>query len=172
MNKFEFELIFKLPDTQSDPESYLDALYEAGCDDALPGIGREGMITLSFIREADTAFEAISSAISNVKTAIPGAKLIEASPDYVSITDVAEILGHSRQNARKLLLQNTTPPIPVHIGNPSVWHLSEIFEWLQSQGKADRYEIQPYLVDVATITKQINTARYEVHDHRLKELIG
>jgi hypothetical protein len=48
----------------------------AGCDDALVGIGQSSRIALDFTREADSAKEAIFSALADVKRAIPAAKLL------------------------------------------------------------------------------------------------
>jgi hypothetical protein len=70
----------------------------------LIGVGQAGRIALDFTREANTAFEAVSSAIADVKQAIPGAKLVEATPDLVGLTDVADIIGCSRQYMRKLMI--------------------------------------------------------------------
>ncbi|MEY8252721.1 MAG: DNA-binding protein, partial [Colwellia sp.] len=101
MNEYEFTLKFSLQATSVNPEDHLDKLYEAGCDDAIVGTGKKGSIALDFIREADSAFDAISSALMNVKSAIPEAKLIEATPDIVGLTEVADMLGCSRQNIRQ-----------------------------------------------------------------------
>ena len=76
MTTYNFSLRFKLPDSQPDPEKYLDALYEAGCDDASVGIGRLGMVALDFDREADTLGEARETAIANVLRAIPNATFV------------------------------------------------------------------------------------------------
>lgn len=76
MKDFEFILKFDLPDINADPEQYVEALYEAGCDDALIGIGKIGHISLSFIRQSDSEENAISSAIADVKKVIPGAILV------------------------------------------------------------------------------------------------
>ena len=55
MTEYEFTLKFRLPTPDADPESYLPALAEAGCDDALVGIGQPGRIALDFTREAMVA---------------------------------------------------------------------------------------------------------------------
>lgn len=157
MNKYEFELIFRLPQSSDDPDSYIDKLYEAGCDDALVSIGKKGVIALNFTRESIDAEKALTSAIKDIKRAIPEAELIEASPDYVSITDIAEILGHSRQNARNLLLSNSETPSPIHTGSPSIWHLSEVLNWIVEKKK--KYPIAKTLLDLSETTKKINLAR-------------
>ena len=158
MKEFNFELIFKLVDNQ-DSNEYLDALFENGCDDATISTGQLGMLSLSFTREAISAAEAVESAINDVKKAIPSAKLVEATPDIVSISDISSILGHSRQYTRKLFNSDTSSlPAPIHIGNPSIWHLSEVLDWLKSLGKQEN-KINENLFELSHITRQINIKR-------------
>ena len=126
MNKYEFALNFALPSEQQDPDDYVDALYKAGCDDALIGTGQSGSISLEFVREAGSAAAAIKTAIASVKAAIPGAELIEVKPDLVGLSDVAEILHCSRQNIRKHMLADSGFPKPVYTGTTSLWHLWEL----------------------------------------------
>jgi hypothetical protein len=52
---------------------------------------------------------AIFSVVQKVRTAIPVAELVEASPDFVGLTDVADLVGCSRQNIRKLMLTHSAP---------------------------------------------------------------
>ena len=155
MKEFNFELIFKLVDNQ-DSNEYLDSLFENGCDDATISTGQLGMLSLSFTREAISAAEAVESAINDIKKAIPSAKLVEATPDIVSISEISSILGHSRQYTRKLFnSDNSSLPAPIHIGNPSIWHLSEILDWLKSLGKQEN-KINENLFELSHITRQIN----------------
>lgn len=159
MKEFDFELIFKLSDDKKDLNNYLDPLFENGCDDATISLGQLGIISLSFTREALSASEAVESAINDVKKAIPSAILIEASPDIVSISEISSILGHSRQYTRKLFNTDTSSlPAPIHIGNPSIWHLSEVLNWLKSIGKQES-KINEDLFELSSITKQINIKR-------------
>ena len=158
MKEFNFELIFKLVDTQ-DSNEYLDVLFENGCDDATISTGQLGMLSLSFTREAINASLAVESAINDVKKAIPSAKLVEATPDIVNISEISSILGHSRQYTRKLFNSDTSSlPAPIHIGNPSIWHLSEVLDWLKSLGKQEN-KINENLFELSHITRQINTKR-------------
>ena len=55
------------------------ALYEAGCDDALPGM-TEGVVFLDFTREAGSIQEAVLSAISDVERAGVGARVLRLEP--------------------------------------------------------------------------------------------
>ena len=159
MKEFDFELIFKLEDGKKDSNEYLDALFENGCDDATISTDQLGMICLSFTRVETNASQAVESAINDVQKAIPSAKLVEASPDIVSISDISSILGHSRQYTRKLFnSKNTSLPTPIHIGNPSIWHLPEVLNWLKSIGKQES-KINENLFELSTITRQINIKR-------------
>ncbi|MDN5871104.1 MAG: hypothetical protein L0H73_10365 [Nitrococcus sp.] len=70
-----------------------------------------------------------------MRRAVPTARLVEAAPDFVGLTDVAEIVGVSRQNMRKLMLAHPDSfPAPVHEGSASIWHLVDVLEWLQDRG--------------------------------------
>ena len=88
MKEYEFTLKFSVNDN---PEQYVEKLGAEGCTDALIGVGKNGRIALNFIREARSAYDAVSSAVEDVKRAIPEAKLIEASPDFVGLTDIAKL---------------------------------------------------------------------------------
>ena len=55
MNSYDFTLTFALPEKRGNPEIHLDALYEAGCNDALIGTEAPGSIALSFSRSAKSA---------------------------------------------------------------------------------------------------------------------
>ncbi len=76
MTTHDFVLTVTLPRPDDDPEQYVDALYEAGCDDATLGIGRRGLMGLHFMREAICRSEAVASATAAVLCAIPGAHVV------------------------------------------------------------------------------------------------
>nr|WP_294514149.1 DNA-binding protein [uncultured Rhodopila sp.] len=168
MNSYSFMLNFTLPRRDDDPERHLDALFEAGCDDASVGVGRFGMIGLDFTRSANSAEDALRSAIRNVQTAIPGAALVQAGPDLVGLTEMADIFGFSRQNMRKYAMAGSTAhdafPTPTIIGEPSLWHLAEIVIWMRSNtGLAPSHDI----LEVAKVAAQIN---FEMEVARLKRI--
>jgi predicted DNA-binding transcriptional regulator AlpA len=161
MKTYEFELKFSLPETSHRPDFYLERLGEAGCTDALVGIGQAGRLAFHFSRDANSAFEAILSAVKKIKQAIPEANLIEAAPDLVGLSDIAEILGYSRQNIRKLMMNNLVSfPTPIHEGKTILWHLSSILNWVK---ESNRYEIDELLLDVANTNMQLNIAKETVH---------
>jgi len=151
---YTFTLIFQINSAGSDVDALVERLGEVGCDDALVGIGQPGRIALEFIRDASNAREAMESALGDVLRAIPTATLIEAAPDLVGITDVAEITGVSRQNIRKLLIsRSATAPLPVHAGNPSLWHLSDMLSWLEAEL---HYEVPLRTLEIALVAAKIN----------------
>lgn len=155
--EYVFTLKYLLSAEDCGHEQLVERLAEAGCDDATIGIGQPGRIALAFRRTGFDACSAILSALQNVKQAIPSARLIEAAPDFVGLTDVAEATGMTRQNMRKLMLANAMEfPAPVHEGNPSVWHFSDILSWLNERGG---YRIDADLLEVAKTVKQVNLAK-------------
>jgi hypothetical protein len=156
MSEYEFTLTFVLPAESVDIDDVAERLGEAGCDDATVGIGRWGRLALAFTREGETAGAALRGALTDVRTAVPGAKLLEASPDLVGLSDVAALLGVSRQNVRKLILACDAPaPAPVHEGRPTIWRLAKVLAWLRDE---KQYKVPPELVEVALATMQANLA--------------
>ena len=72
-----FTLAYQLPSDDIDMDAIMDRLAEAGCDDALVGVGQPGRLALEFVREAPSAHDAIEGAIEDVRRALPYASLIE-----------------------------------------------------------------------------------------------
>jgi hypothetical protein len=154
--EFEFTLKFSLAEDNPDMDQIVERLGEAGCNDALVGVGQTGRIALEFTREADSAKQAIFSALEEVRQAIPSAKLLEAAPDFVGLTEIAELVGMTRQNMRKLSITHKDSfPIAMHEGSAALWHLSPILQWLKKRA----YPIEPSLLEVAYIAMQINLAK-------------
>lgn len=90
-----FELSFTAPPG----ERTIDALYEAGWDDATvsfdPMVGGPGLA--AFDREANSAVEAIASAIRQVRSA--GAEITAVSEDLVTLAEIAERAGRTLATA-------------------------------------------------------------------------
>jgi predicted DNA-binding transcriptional regulator AlpA len=154
--EYTFTLKYQLAADDSDPAAIVERLGAAGCDDALVGTGVAGRIALAFTREAVGAEAALYSALEDIRRAIPGARLTEAGPDYVGLTDVADLLEMSRQNLRKLMLSHpATFPPPVHEGSASIWRLSELLRWFGGRG----YALDRALMDTANAVRQVNLAK-------------
>lgn len=77
--EYEFTVKFSLPNPY-DIDEIIERLGEAGCDDALVGIGTPGGIVLKFSREAKSSEAAIEGAIRDVQRAVPLAEQIEVGP--------------------------------------------------------------------------------------------
>ncbi|OWT55144.1 helix-turn-helix transcriptional regulator [Candidimonas nitroreducens] len=155
--EYTFTLKYQLASGDCDPNALVERLGEAGCDDALVGIGQPGRLALEFTREAADADAAVRSALAAVRRAAPAAQLIEVAPDLVGLTDVAEVVGVSRQNMRKLMLAHTGSfPAPVHEGSASIWHLADVLAWLQARGG---YAPAQGVLEVAQAALQVNIAK-------------
>ena len=99
--EFEFDLVCALPE-DTDEGAILDALYEAGCDDAAVGLGTSGLVGLGFTRAGQDPEAVIAETVKQVMTGLPdGAKLREVRPDLVSLADVAARLKVTRQALQK-----------------------------------------------------------------------
>jgi len=69
--EYTFTLKYQLTDDDRDSQTLVERLGEAGCDDALVGIGQPGRLALEFTREAVDADEAVRSALADVRRAAP-----------------------------------------------------------------------------------------------------
>lgn len=100
--EFEFDIVVALPKGAEEEDAIMDALFEAGCEDAVVGLGASGIIGLGFTRAGEDAEAVISDAVIQVLSALPkGAQLREVKPDLVSLADVAARLSVSRQALQK-----------------------------------------------------------------------
>lgn len=178
MVEYSFTLKFDVP-IDEDLENLSARLYENGCDDAVIGIGVQGRIVLYFERQSDSASNAVMTALEDTKNVFPDARLTEASPDLVGITDIAKILNCSRQNVQKMIVKTGGGfPSPVYVdldgGNrASLWHLASVLDWLKDN---DRFEDKD-LYDLSSTTMTINLAnkptsyRDDLED-RIRELVA
>ena len=156
MKEYEFTLRFVIPSVESVSDDMVERLGDEGCDDALIGIGQAGRIALEFARASDSAHSAIMSAIRDVRRVFPEAMLAEVTPDIVGLTDVAGMVGCSRQNMRKLLIaRGARGPAPLHEGAPTLWHLAPLLDWLMHD---KRYPIPDELLELSHATMKVNTA--------------
>ncbi len=156
---YDFTLRFALLDAARPVDDRLERLAAAVCDDAIVGIGHTGRIALGFTRDAPSPRRAVLTALEDARRAMPDAQLVEASPDLVGLTDIADIMGFTRQNARKLLAGGGAPA-PVHEGKPSLWRLAHVLRWLRDERG---YAIDEHLVGLAAVTMQLNIAAANVH---------
>jgi len=79
---FTFKLSYELIDRDVDIDVLIERLGEAGCTDALVGVGHPGRITLDFTRQAHDVLAARASAQADVRRVLPDAKLKEVDVNY------------------------------------------------------------------------------------------
>jgi hypothetical protein len=132
MNKYAFTLLLVGPDLQTDEN--LDALFEAGCDDATFG-SREHIQFADFHREAPNLAEGIAGAIHAVETAVPGTLVFRVEPEeLVSLTAIAQRTRRTRESIRLLAEGRRGPggfPSPASWvdAKTKVWRWSDVAEW-------------------------------------------
>jgi len=85
MTSYTFTLRYQLPIDDVNHNELVERLGEAGCTDALVGIGQTQCIALDFTRAAESLLDARKSANMDVKRAIPSATLLD---DGTQLNDV------------------------------------------------------------------------------------
>ncbi|MGH3276456.1 MAG: helix-turn-helix transcriptional regulator [Streptosporangiaceae bacterium] len=132
---YEFTLLVAGADVQTDEA--LNALAEAGCDDATVG-SQGGVQHLDFDREASSYLAAVLSAVEDVETAVPGVRVVRVLPDeYVTLAEIAQRTGRTRESARLLSIGERGPggfPPPAARGaeRNKLWRWAEVAAWFAS----------------------------------------
>ena len=135
MSMFHFTLIVEGPDLQD--EARIDALFEAGCDDA--AIGRsDGIQFVDFDREAGSIGHAILSAVDDLES-LEGVEVVRiADAGLASLADIAARLGRTRESVR-LLVSGARGPggFPKPVTDPRsryrLWRWSDVERWCAEQ---------------------------------------
>jgi hypothetical protein len=134
MKEHEFTLVLTSGAELTD--KLLNALFEAGCDDATASM-QGGMVRLDFVRSALTLKDAILSAIRDVRKAKIGADVRRVDVDgLVTQSDIARRIGRSRQVINQYILGQRGPggfPAAIyHVRNKSpLWEWAQVARWLQ-----------------------------------------
>lgn len=161
MSEHQFTLVLQ-GDLESDKT--IDALYETGCDDATFGtVDRVGYA--DFTREAPSFGEAVRSAIADVES-VPGLKALRIEPDdLVTMAEIAERMGRSRESVRLLIQGSRGPggfPAPVsHLRAKSrLWRWSEVSVWAEElTGAVDSHAAAVIAAINATLALRINVTQ-------------
>ena len=130
MNTYTFTLVI---DGDAGTDERINALFEAGCDDATFSHGS----TISygdFDRDADDLLEAVLSAVEAVESVAGLSVRRVDEDDLVTVNDIAERLDRSRQSVNQLIAgdrgDGTFPqPLGRTRGHGRVWSWSEVAEW-------------------------------------------
>ncbi|MFU8862207.1 MAG: hypothetical protein ACNA8K_17510 [Cyclonatronaceae bacterium] len=155
MKTYEFTLVLDSSGGVSDKLE--DALFEAGCDDALLSF-RNGIAFLDFDREADNLEKAVISAIHQVEqTGLPlSVKRVEPS-DFVTSAEMARRLHRSKQSVQQIISGGRGDgsfPLPIAgvTAKTMLWSWQEVVGWFLDKNKlADKS-----IYENATSLKQLN----------------
>jgi hypothetical protein len=127
-----FTLIVDGPDLQDD--ALIDAVFEAGCDDA--AVGRvDGIQYVDFDREAASLDQAIISAVADLER-INGVAVVRiADAGFVSMADIAARIGRTREGIRLLITGargpgGFPPPVTDPRSRYRLWRWSDVAHWL------------------------------------------
>ena len=151
MSEYEFTLVLQ----GGLDDAAVDALFEAGCDDATLG-EVDGVGYADFIREASSFGDALRSAIEQVES-VPGVRVARVEPDdLVTMSEIAQRLERSRESVRLLVSGERGPGgFP-----PPVSHLkarTRLWRWSEGAAWAERHD-QPIDLSAATAIAAINAA--------------
>jgi hypothetical protein len=141
MTTHTFTLI--LGDSPRIDEEIARRLFDAGCDDALPGV-RHGVSLVEFDREASSFREAVVSAIEDVKKADCGLRVSRIEPDdLVSMAEMARRSGRTRESIGQLASGSRGPrgfpwPVRAVATKSPLWSWAQAAEWLADHDKLDR----------------------------------
>jgi len=154
----------------ANPMDHLDELHDSGCDDAIFG-ERDGVWFAEFDRQSKSLVDAISSAIKDVESAVPGLRVSRVEPDeLVSASEIAARTGRTRESVRLLIEHQRGPgdfPPPVCWVNrrTRLWRWSDVAQWLTVALRQDTEELQD-----ATFIAALNAAlELRAHRQRLSE---
>ncbi|TVQ08746.1 MAG: hypothetical protein EA364_15000 [Balneolaceae bacterium] len=142
-----------------------DALFEAGCDDAILSF-RNGIAYLDFDREAENLEKGVISAIHQVEqTGMPlSVKRVEPS-DFVTSAEIARRLHRSKQSVQQLISGGRGDgdfPLPIAgvTAKTMLWSWQEVVGWFLEKKKLDEKSIY----ENATTLKQLNESLDARHD--------
>ncbi len=126
-----------------DRDETMDALFEAGCDDATFGTV-DDVGYGDFIREAPSFAQAVRSAIDQVASVSPLRVLRVEPDDLVTMREIADRMGRSRESVRLLIKGARGPggfPPPVsHLKARSrLWRWSEVAAWAEQHAASVEY---------------------------------
>jgi predicted DNA-binding transcriptional regulator AlpA len=163
MKNYEFTLI--LADVAEITSELENAIFEAGCDDALLG-SQNGVVYLDFEREANSFVEAVVSAIRDVSKA--GVSVARLEPDdLVSASDVARRLERSRASISQLIKGDRGPgrfPAPVTRirQNAPYWRWSEVATWLTNNKLIEQSDEVDKARNIAWLNSALDVVRLNI----------
>lgn len=130
------EFVFVLDRLATDDE--IDALFEAGCDDATPE-SRGGRTVLGFARAANRLSTALVTALRDVESTGLRVAAVE-SEDLVSVKEIAERVGRSAESVRLLAHGERGPggfPPPMSTAGWTLYSWAQVARWFAEHYQLD-----------------------------------
>lgn len=160
MAEYDFQIFCRGVDASD--ESFLDRLFEAGCDDATV-FYKDGYLCLDFAREAASAEDAVISAVKAIERAGIGASVENIGPDdLASLAEIANRVGVTRASLQKYARGDSKvgADFPLPVANISkarreLYSAAEVMVWLQSKR---RVELPEPVIDLVTVIDKANQA--------------
>lgn len=142
-----------------------DALFEAGCDDAMLSF-RGTTALLEFDREASSLEEAVLSAFRDLEASGLNSVVLRVEPDdLVSASEISRRAGASREGVRLWHEgergPGSFPPPVASVGtNTMLWSWAEVSNWLLENDKLDNYTVVENARFLARLNALLNEERY------------
>jgi hypothetical protein len=167
--------VFTLVLDQEPSAEQLDALVEAGCDDAAFGV-EHGLAVAEFDRIAPALADAIASAVLAVESVgLRAVRVIDE--DLLTLADIADRIGRSRESIRRYTTGERAsggfpPPVNPARDGVTFYRWSEVAPWLRERLDIDLLDRDPALV-VANLVLQARQHRDRVaHISALSDLLA
>lgn len=144
-------------------DARVDALIDAGCDDATFS-SRGNLILADFTRDAPTMLAAVISAIQAVET-VDALEVLRVDPDeLVWASEIAQRTGRTRQSVGQLMKGQRGPggfpPPATHATRNPLWRWSDVETWFAA------YENRTPDTERSTVLAAINGALQARHSLR------
>lgn len=142
MNTYHFTIVVRDADARA--ENLEDRLFEAGCDDALICFHNQ-TVYLEFDRQADTAEQAVASAMANIKQA--GFKdLVLQETGVATLAEMAARAGLTRAALSNYAngKRGEAFPAPMYgvTSGSALYSWPEVANWLYRHGKLMKHQVE------------------------------
>jgi hypothetical protein len=167
--------VFTLVLDRAPNDDALDALFEAGCDDAAFGLD-SGQPIATFDRKAQTLADAIATAVRDVESCGFHALRI-VDEDLLTLGDIADRIGRSRESVRRYTTGERgggqfPPPVNPNRDGTLFYRWSEVAPWLRGRLDVVVPDSDVVLV-VANLILQARQHRHQVeHMSALSDLLA
>ena len=145
-------------------DSFLDRLYEAGCDDALVCF-KDGYVCLDFSRASKSAEEAVLSAIRDFEHSTVGGTVERVEPDdLASLSEIARRTGVTRASLQKYArgISKVGEDFPQPAANISgarreLYSAAEVINWMHAK---ERVVLPGHSTELVNVIAKINQALF------------